>query len=57
MAGMERCIGDTVRGGMGRKDMGMGMDITISMGRDDMDITPRKQLREAVKQYDGCQCW
>ena len=42
---------------MGRKDMGMDMGITISIRRDDMDITPRKQLRKAVRYYDGCQCW
>jgi len=37
MAGMERCIGNTVWVGTGRKDMGMDMGITISMGRDGMD--------------------
>jgi len=47
MAGMERCIGDTVRVGTGRKDMGMDMDIMTSMGVEDTDITALKQLREA----------
>ena len=53
-AGTEQCIGDTVRGGMGRQDMGMDMGITISMGRDDMDGTAPKQLCEAVNYDDGC---
>jgi len=50
-------MGSMVGAGMERRDMDTDMDITISMGGDDLGTTVPKQLCEAVNYYDACQFW